>query len=95
MRNAPSSMRYLREFAASAVYMRNSLSSCIFPTSDFCYSSILFFTQQEKERIITLIQTGVESGAKLVLDGRNIVVSSFMLSSMILTVFLISFCSNL
>ncbi|KAJ6905638.1 hypothetical protein NC652_023414 [Populus alba x Populus x berolinensis] len=30
-------------------------------------------SKQEKERIITLIQTGVESGAKLVLDGRNIV----------------------
>lgn len=29
---------------------------------------------QVKEQICRLIQTGVESGAKLVLDGRNIVV---------------------
>ncbi|KAL9333730.1 hypothetical protein Peur_073869 [Populus x canadensis] len=34
-------------------------------------------SKQEKERIITLIQTGVESGAKLVLDGRNIVVAGY------------------
>lgn len=34
-----------------------------------------FFHSQAKERICQLIQSGVESGARLLLDGRNIVVS--------------------
>lgn len=42
----------------------------------FLFTCILHYLQA-KEQICRLIQTGVESGAKLVLDGRNSVVRFF------------------
>ena len=40
------------------------------------YASWIFLlAAQAKERIHRLVQSGVESGARLLLDGRNIVVA--------------------
>lgn len=38
-------------------------------------SRIFLLAAQAKERIHRLVKSGVESGAKLLLDGRNIVVA--------------------
>lgn len=53
--------------------------SCI-RCSYICLLNILTIlsTTQAKEQIHKLIQSGVESGARLVLDGRNIVVDSIV-----------------
>lgn len=42
---------------------------------------ILFLIPQAKERVCRLVQSGVDSGAKLLLDGRDIVVSNYICSS--------------
>jgi hypothetical protein len=38
-------------------------------------SETFLLASQAKERVNMLVQSGVESGAKLLLDGRNIVVT--------------------
>jgi len=45
------------------------------------FSRIFLLAAQAKERIHRLVQSGVESGAKLLLDGRNIVVAFYPLKT--------------
>lgn len=47
--------------------------SLLFPIKKFVCLGVLLYPQA-KERICRLIQSGIDSGAKLALDGRNIVV---------------------
>jgi hypothetical protein len=61
--------------------MRNSLLPCLVLHLNQSFSGFsdfitfkFYLCLQAKERIHRLIQNGVESGARLVLDGRNIVV---------------------
>lgn len=41
----------------------------------YLFIIIIIFVSQAKEQICKLIESGAESGARIVLDGRNIVVS--------------------
>lgn len=52
----------------------NSFTSNVVYILPIFVSVIFLLAAQAKERIHRLIQSGVESGAKLLLDGRNIVV---------------------
>ena len=58
------------------------------------YVHLIFFLHpQAKERICKLIQNGVDSGARLVLDGRNIVV--LFICFMFCSFYLLQFLHNL
>lgn len=54
------------------------LSVLVYPVNQVSllmkYFVLIILQPQAKDRICKLIQSGVDSGAKLLLDGRNIVV---------------------
>jgi len=67
--------------------VKHILAICIY------VSRIILLAAQAKERIHKLVKSGVESGAKLLLDGRNIVVAfiNILIESNVTTNFS---CSN-